>query len=166
MLLVSHNASKKASLKRRQRAKRRRDEQLANEAREFHRITSQLLSEYQHESRTLELVNEWAKNAKAQLVAEAHFEELANQWEQETRHLSSPIAIAKHPACEHIVEMGPIIVVPLILHRMKTRPWFWFEPLMKLTRETIDPVKPSMYGNLQQMTDAWLEWGIGRGYTT
>ena len=96
---------------------------------------------------------------------EQRFDALADQWERETRHLSSPSAIARHPACQKIIEMGGV-AIPLILLRMKHRPWFWFDALTTLAKEPTNPVDPSMFGDLQKMTDAWLEWGVGRGYIT
>jgi hypothetical protein len=91
------------------------------------------------------------------------FQRLADEWERETRNLSSPRAIMSHPVVDKIVSMGDI-VIPLILGRMERRPWFWFQALKQLSNESIDPVKLSMRGDLQAMTDAWLQWGVRRGY--
>jgi hypothetical protein len=89
---------------------------------------------------------------------QSRFDKLANEWENETRNISSPKTIVQHPTIRRIIGMGES-VVPLILRRMKHHPWFWFGPLMELTRETIDPVTPTMRGDMQQMTEAWLKWG-------
>jgi len=93
---------------------------------------------------------------------EHEFNLLADQWESETRNISSPKMITKHPAIQGIICLGEG-VVPLILNRMAHHPWFWFDALMQLTRETVDPIKPSMYGDMQKMTEAWLDWGVDRG---
>jgi hypothetical protein len=54
-------------------------------------------------------------------------------------------------------------VVPLILRRMKHRPWFWFSALRELAKPEKNPVTPSMRGNMQRMTEAWIKWGVRRG---
>ena len=58
--------------------------------------------------------------------------------------------------------LGPD-VVPLILKRMQERPWFWFGPLLQLTGLKDNPVKPEMRGDMQQMTNAWVQWGVESG---
>lgn len=93
---------------------------------------------------------------------EQEFNALADEWESETRNTTSPKAIEKHPAIRKIIMLGED-VVPLILRRMEHHPWFWFGPLMELTKEKVDPINPSMYGDMQRMTEAWIEWGIRRG---
>jgi hypothetical protein len=90
------------------------------------------------------------------------FENLADEWESETRHVASSKKIASHPLVREIVKMGRP-AVPLILRRMKDRPWFWFHTLKELTRVKVDPVRPSMRGDMQQMTEAWIKWGENRG---
>ncbi len=90
------------------------------------------------------------------------FGPLADLWERETRNVTSPKAIVSHPALHSIIALGEG-VVPLILRRMEHHPWFWFDALKTLTRATMDPITPSMRGDMQQMTDAWLHWGTDRG---
>jgi hypothetical protein len=94
--------------------------------------------------------------------SEIEFNLLADQWEDETRNISSPKAIMRHPAVQKIVEMGDG-AVPMILRRMADRPWFWFGVLMQITKEPTDPIDPSMRGDMQKMTEAWLKWGRDRG---
>ena len=88
------------------------------------------------------------------------FEMLADQWEGETRNLSSPSAISRHAAALEITGLGES-VVPLILNRMVSRPWFWFDILRTLTQD--NPIGPSMRGDMQRMTEAWVSWGVDRG---
>jgi len=90
------------------------------------------------------------------------FQNLADEWESETRHIASSKKIALHPLVREIVGMGPS-VIPLILRRMRQHPWFWFHALMELTRATEDPVTASMRGDMQRMTEAWIKWGEDRG---
>jgi hypothetical protein len=96
--------------------------------------------------------------------ADEQFDVLADQWERETRNISSLSDLASHPAYQKIIAMGAC-AVPKILRRIKSRPGFWFEALRQLTRdiEPVDPVRPSMYGDLQKMTNAWLKWGAAHG---
>lgn len=92
------------------------------------------------------------------------FERLASKFESETRNLSSPPQIMKHPAYQEIIDMGEE-VVPLIIDRLKKRPWYWFNALKKLTGVTNDPFPPYAQGNLQIMADAWAAWAVGKGIT-
>jgi hypothetical protein len=101
-------------------------------------------------------------HARTSTAIKTEFEILADWWEQETRNISSPKMIANHFGLQAIVDLGED-VVPLILRRMSHRPWFWFNALMQLTKEAVDPITPDMRGDMQKMTDAWLRWGAGRG---
>lgn len=102
------------------------------------------------------------------LSVRREFHRLADMWETETRNMSSPNAIARHPVVGQIVAMGKT-VLPLILDRIRHRPWFWFDALLQLAKKIdpamADPVLPSMYGDMQKMTDAWIRWGQKRGLT-
>jgi hypothetical protein len=91
------------------------------------------------------------------------FDQLASQWERETRNMSSPQAMTKLPAYQQIIAMGKP-ALPLILRRMRKLPGFWFAALREISGVQEDPIKPSMYGNLQAMTDVWLKWGKRNGY--
>jgi hypothetical protein len=97
-------------------------------------------------------------------LLERKFDNLANEWESATRHTASPKKIAAHPLAVQIVDLGDR-VVPLILRRIKSRPWFWFHALMELTKARENPVTQAMRGNMQQMTEAWIKWGEDRGIT-
>ena len=92
---------------------------------------------------------------------EALFAELTERWKRETRFLSSPSAIATHPAYQRIIGLGPQ-VVPLILARMQREPGPWFWALAALTGE--NPVPPADQGRVAAMTDAWLKWGRDNGW--
>jgi hypothetical protein len=93
----------------------------------------------------------------------ARFIQLADQWERETRNMSSPNAVERHPAYGKIIQLG-VPVISLILDRMVEYPGFWFRALSAIAGKKNDPVDPSMYGNVQAMTDAWLRWGEVHGY--
>lgn len=91
---------------------------------------------------------------------EQQFNKLADQWERETRNMSSIADIINHSSYKAIVAMG-MPALKFILRRMKTRPAFWFDALRQLTQkiDPVDPIHPHMYGDLKQMTEAWLRWG-------
>jgi hypothetical protein len=89
------------------------------------------------------------------------FTQLAEQWRQETRFLSSTSAIATHPAYQRIIGLGPQ-VIPLILAEMQHKPGQWFWALTSLTGETLVP--PSDAGRMTAMTEAWLKWGSDNGW--
>jgi hypothetical protein len=93
---------------------------------------------------------------------QSRFELLADKWERETRNLSSIGAITSHPDHAKIIDLDSS-VIPLILERMKTQPWFWFRALQELSGEENDPVTREMQGDLCAMTEAWLKWGARRG---
>lgn len=105
-------------------------------------------------------------DARLLLLAEK-FNELATQWESETCNISSPGTIAKHPAILKIIKMGidhKDEVIRLILNRMEYRPWFWFDALMQITDASENPVSQPLHGNMEAMTEAWLNWGKMNGY--
>ena len=89
------------------------------------------------------------------------FQELADQWEEETFFLSRSDRAIAHPAHEAIIDLGQP-VVPLILRRMRSRGGHWFEALQQITGE--DPVSPADYGNIAAMQNSWLQWGEEHGY--
>jgi hypothetical protein len=102
-----------------------------------------------------------ASVSRAKAVIARDFDNLARRWERETRNLSAVGAITSHPAYQQIIAMGAP-AVPLILKRMQGRPAFWFDALRRITGQ--NPIKPSMRGNVQRMTEAWLQWGTKRGH--
>lgn len=89
------------------------------------------------------------------------FQELADQWENETVLLSNSARAAEHPAHQQIVSMGEPIV-PLILERMRLQGGHWFQALGKITGA--DPVSPSDRGNIAAMQKSWLDWGEHNGF--
>ena len=89
------------------------------------------------------------------------FDRLANAWQQETMFLSSTGEIIRHRAHLEIIGMGPK-VVPHILRRMRERPGLWFQALHFLTGD--NPVQEESRGDIEAMTQAWIDWGRERGY--
>jgi hypothetical protein len=89
------------------------------------------------------------------------FERLAAEWKSATKVLSSITSKAMHPAYQQIIGMGPE-VLPLILARLEEAPDHWFWALKAISGE--DPVPPEGRGKIEEMRQAWLEWGRKKGY--
>ena len=87
------------------------------------------------------------------------FHELAEQWRNETSHLSLALKQVMHPAYQRIIGLGPS-AVPLILRELQREPDHWFWALEAITGE-----KPAAAGsNIAQATQAWLQWGKEKHY--
>ncbi len=91
----------------------------------------------------------------------ALFRQLVDQWRAETRFLSSPTAIATHPAYQRIIGLGPQ-AIPLILAELEMVPGQWFWALVALTGE--NPVPDADRGDVAAMTATWLNWGRENGW--
>jgi len=86
---------------------------------------------------------------------------LRTWWEADTATLSSTTAIAMHPAYQQIIGIGPE-AIPLILQELGRKPGHWFWALKSITGE--DPVLPEHRGQIEKMTESWLQWGAQEGY--
>lgn len=91
----------------------------------------------------------------------ARFHDLAERWKNETAHHSNVAKRALHPAYQEIIGMGER-VVPLLLAELRREPDDWFWALHAITGA--EPVPKSSQGNLRAMADAWLQWGLEKGY--
>ena len=89
------------------------------------------------------------------------FSRLSAQWRDETAHMSLAAQRAMHPAYQHIIGIGPD-AVPLLLQQLQQGPNDWFWALNAITEA--DPVPEASQGNLQEMANAWIEWGRSEGY--
>jgi hypothetical protein len=90
------------------------------------------------------------------------FMTLKSRWESETRHLSSVIDIAMHPAYQEIIGMGSA-VIPMILTELAAKPNHWFWALKAISG--MDPVPVEERGRIAAMREAWLQWGRDNGYS-
>ena len=91
----------------------------------------------------------------------AEFEDFADEWHDETGHLSSPEQIAMHGAYQHIIGMGDA-AVPLILQDLRVRGGFWFWALGAITNAS--PAPAAAAGDMFAIRDAWINWGRQKGY--
>ena len=92
---------------------------------------------------------------------ETTFLELAEQWRRKTGMLSVTSKISMHPAYQRIIGIGQP-VVPLIMGELERDPDHWFWALSAITGA--NPVKREQRGRLNQMAQAWIEWGRANGY--
>ena len=92
---------------------------------------------------------------------EITFQELVNQWQQETRGISSSTELILHPAYQQIIGMGREII-PLLLRELERKSGRWFWSLQSITRQNPVPIKSR--GKTQEMIKYWLEWGRKNGY--
>ena len=100
-----------------------------------------------------------ASPKKAEL--ETTFERLVEQWKRETRGISSTEQLSMHSAYQQIIGMGSE-VIPMLLRELEKNSGRWFWALKSITRE--DPVLPEQRGKTKEMIEAWLNWGIKKGY--
>ena len=89
------------------------------------------------------------------------FQQLVNQWQQETRGISSSTELILHPAYQQIIGMGREII-PLLLRELEQKSGRWFWALQSITRE--NPVPLESRGKTKEMTKIWLDWGRKNGY--
>ncbi len=94
------------------------------------------------------------KSEKAAHYRAEKFRRLADQWYENTRHLSSINKQIMHPAYLQIIGMGPD-VIPLVLEELKQTQEHWFPALFALTGE--DPAPEGC--TFDEAVNAWLEWG-------
>lgn len=83
------------------------------------------------------------------------FLSLRDNWKNQTAYLSSSTEIVNNPNYQQVIQLGEK-VLPLIFEDLKKEPDHWFYALNAITGE--DPVKFEDRGNLNKMTQSWLEW--------
>jgi hypothetical protein len=92
---------------------------------------------------------------------ETTFHSLVEQWQSETRGISSTEQMSVHPAYQQIIGMGRD-VIPLLLRELEKNSGRWFWALKSISRE--EPVTPEQRGKTKEMIAAWLNWGREKGY--
>ena len=99
--------------------------------------------------------------AAAGLSLDERFRQLVDEWQAGTAGLSSPRAIAGHPAYQEIIALGQP-ALPLIFRDLKDHGGWWYPALRALTGA--NPVPESARGNRALNDAAWLRWGAENGY--
>ena len=97
----------------------------------------------------------------AGLSLDERFRQLVDEWQAGTAGLSSPRAIAGHPAYQEIIALGRP-ALPLIFRDLKDHGGWWYPALRALTGA--NPVPESARGNRALNDEAWLRWGAENGY--
>ena len=110
----------------------------------------------EHEGDTMDPPDRTAAEARAL------FDELAQEWQQATRFLSYLTDMTSHPAYQRIIGMGKA-AVPFLLERLRRKPDHWFWALKSITG--VDPANDDARGDLNAMSQAWLDWGRQHGYS-
>ena len=82
------------------------------------------------------------------------FNQLAEQWRNETGGYSLITQKMKHPLCQEIINMGDPII-PLLLNELKNNKWIWFYPLQIITGIEL---------NKKFVGEDWIDWGKQQGY--
>ena len=94
---------------------------------------------------------------------EIAFDKLAGEWIKDTAHHSNPAIIARHPAYRQIVAMGEESL-PFIFREIRwkrNRP-HWFQALHDITG--VFPAPEEVWGNVEAVAAAWLNWGREQGH--
>jgi len=92
----------------------------------------------------------------------AEFQQLAAEWQQSRRFMSSLTAMVALSPYQKIIEMGDP-AVPLLLAELEREPDHWFAALSAITGA--DPVAVEDRGRMDRMFEAWLSWGRAQGYS-
>ena len=93
-------------------------------------------------------------------ASKARFQRLAAEWREQAAPLSSSTDRAMLPAYQAIIGMGET-ALPFILDEMRQRGGHWFWALRAITGE--NPVPLEHRGNVEAMTQDWLQWARRRG---
>ena len=94
------------------------------------------------------------------LVLQEEFKKHARKWVRDTQFVSSLTDKYLHTSYARIIGMGRP-AVPMILERIRQQPGDWFYALRAMTGD--NPVKSADAGDMQKMTQAWLDWGREKG---
>lgn len=88
------------------------------------------------------------------------FLELADEWRNSTKFVSSITQQITHPAYLKIIGLGPD-VLPILVRELQTHGDFWFPALEAVAQ--LDPVLPKNRGNYVAMKNDWMEWATSKG---
>lgn len=82
---------------------------------------------------------------------------LRDQWQEETKYMSSASQIVEHPAYKEIVKMGEE-VVPWIIDDIRfNATTFWWHALRQILQD--GPIVPEYgRGKLRLINELWLAW--------
>lgn len=95
---------------------------------------------------------------------ESKFNSLASTWKDEVLFSSSVSEMITNKSYLQIIALGEK-ALPLIFNEMKDQPDHWFAALSSITGG-VNPVKPENRGNIDKMTNDWINWGKKNGYVS
>jgi hypothetical protein len=98
-----------------------------------------------------------SKNPSTEKGLDRLFRTLVKQWKRDSRYLSNSAQMALLEPYQNIIGLGAP-ALPLILDELRREPDHWFWALRSITRE--DPVPKKAAGKLDEMTQAWIDWGV------
>jgi len=87
------------------------------------------------------------------------FNEYYDKWYNETKYLSSP-KMFENKNYKTIISLGGS-VVPSIIRKLRETPAHLFEALVAITGQ--DPVPESHWGDIDQMSQDWINWWEEKG---
>lgn len=90
------------------------------------------------------------------------FRQLADVWRAQTRLFSNVTRRVLHPAYQRIIGMGEAAVPLILMDLAEQGPDDWFWALTAITGE--NPIADARAGNMEAMTESWLQWGARAGY--
>jgi uncharacterized protein YukE len=94
--------------------------------------------------------------------ARKRFAELSAKWKRETRLASNITKKSIHPAYQQIIGMGYAVIRLILMDLAENGPEHWFWALTAITGE--NPITEEMAGKMEAMTEAWLKWGVTKGF--
>ncbi len=89
------------------------------------------------------------------------FERLALEWKEQSKFLSNSAKMAMLKPYQRIIGMGES-ALPLILEELAKEPDHWFWALEMISEQ--DPVPSEAVGSVNEMAQAWIDWGKKQGY--
>jgi hypothetical protein len=107
-------------------------------------------------------VSGWRQLSARPTSVAARFRRLADRWAVETENVSSIDDMIVHPAYQEIIRMGPAII-PLLIDDIERNQNHWFCALHSISGGQ-NPVPPEHAGDVDKMTEAWINWAKTNGY--
>jgi hypothetical protein len=93
-------------------------------------------------------------------TTEDRFMRLADEWSQDTAHISSATDLINDYRYQQIINMS-WEVVPYLLIDLEHKKRFWFPALAAITG--LRPYDSRDGGNYRLVADAWIRWGKRKG---
>jgi hypothetical protein len=93
-------------------------------------------------------------------TVQQRFASLADQWSNNTRHISSASDLINDRSYQQIIDLG-WDAVPYLLRDLQQNKRFWFPALAAITG--VRPFDRGDTNNPRRMTEAWIRWGKWKG---